>query len=182
MSVETETQIARLRDLIRNARSMPMSASAVINRAEVLELIDSIQAGLQEATSESSALMASRERVIAEGEATAKETIRLAELERDHRVSDTEVFRLASREAERVRAEAVTESEQLRRDADDYIEQRFANFEHSLDKTLSEVRRGIANLSGRSAFGDADGEPGERYSGSHSSGADDVLPSTPDAG
>src|SRR3546814_16422016 len=94
---------------------MPMSASAVINRAEVLQALDRIGAGLVEATSESSALVATREEVIAQGEAEARETVSLAELERDRLVSDTEVFRLASREAERPRAEAAGERSEERR-------------------------------------------------------------------
>src|SRR3546814_8821522 len=130
-----------------------------------------IGAGLVEATSESSALVATREEVIAQGEAEARETVRLAELERDRLVSDTEVFRLASREAERLRDEAAGEALQLCRDADDYIEQRFANFEHSLERTLVEVRRGIANLSGRRAF-DAESEPA---TGKRAAVADAVL-------
>ncbi|KQY63799.1 MULTISPECIES: hypothetical protein [unclassified Nocardioides] len=171
---DVQSELAALRDMVVNARSMPMSASAVINRQEFLDAIERLEQRFTAATSESAAVLADRDGVVAEGEGMAIEIVRQAELKRDHLVSDTEVFRLATREAETVRADAVTEAEQLRRDADAYIEQRFSNFEHSLERTLTEVRRGIANLSGRSSFeGDAtNNEPP----------AGDVLLSGPEAG
>jgi hypothetical protein len=43
-----EEKLAYLRDLIVNARAMPMSASCVINRGEVLAAIDDVIANLPE--------------------------------------------------------------------------------------------------------------------------------------
>lgn len=171
---DVTSDIEALRTLVTNARSMPMSASAVINRAEVLDALDSLQQRFVSASSESAAVLAERDSVLAEGEAVAIELVRQAELKRDQLVSDTEVFRVASNEAESLRAAARAEADELRRDADAYVEQRFSNFEHSLERTLSEVRRGIANLSGHSSFGE--GGPVEEP------GDGDVLLSGPDAG
>ncbi|MDT0202908.1 hypothetical protein [Nocardioides sp. AE5] len=193
---DVQAELAALRESIVAARAMPMSASAVVNRAEVLAAIDRITEGLAVATQEAAAVLAERDRVIADAQAEAREIVRLAGLERDGLVSDTEVFRLATRKAEEMRAEAERESEQLRRDADGYIEQRFANFEHALDRTLVEVRRGIANLSGRSAFNDDEdaadmfsdvptdsgfGPGGKRSAARRDSGEGVLLP-RPDAG
>jgi hypothetical protein len=84
------------------------------------------------------------------------------------------VFRLAQRRADEVLAAAQADSDALRKETEAYIEQRFANFEHSLERTLTEVRRGMANLSGRGAFD----EP-TAYS---VDGPDDVLLAKPEAG
>src|SRR3546814_12767770 len=100
-----------------------------------------IGAGLVEATSESSALVATREEVIAQGEAEACETVLFAELERVRLVRDTEVFRLAIREAERLRDEAAGEALTLLRAAHSYLDQPLAQFEHHLlSSLLEEVR------------------------------------------
>ncbi|WP_067440929.1 hypothetical protein [Nocardioides jensenii] len=171
---DVRAEIEALRELVVQARSMPMSASAVVNRQEVLDAIARLESAYASSSSASAAVLADRDSVVAEGESIAIEVVRQAELKRDELVSDTEVFRLATREADAIRVEAVAEAEQLRRDADAYIEQRFANFEHHLERTLGEVRRGIANLTGRSSFeGDAtDTAPP----------AGDVLLSDPEAG
>ena len=74
--------------------------------------------------------------------------VRQAELERDKLVSDSEVFRVAQREADALLTAARSEAAALRADTDRYIEARFSSFEHALDRTLGEVRRGIAHLNG----------------------------------
>ena len=171
---DVEGQIEALREAVRSARSMPMSASAVINRSEFLEALDRLETTYLAATKESHALVKHRESVIQDAERAAEEIVRQAQLEEDRLVSDTEVFRLAQRRAEEMQAAAQAESDSLRQDAEAYIEQRFANFEHALERTLGEVRRGIANLSGRSAFDDP-----TAYS---MDGPDDVLLAKPEAG
>jgi len=167
-------QVEALREAVRSARSMPMSASAVINRSEFLAALDRLEATLAAACTESHALVTRRDAVLAEAEQSASEIVRQARLEEDRLVSDTEVFRLAQRQAEEFLAAARAESEALRKDAEAYIEQRFSNFEHALERTLTEVRRGIANLSGRGAFDES-----TAYS---SDGPDDVLLAKPEAG
>ena len=191
MSVRAEVE--GLRELVRNARSMPMSASAVVNREELLAALDRLEEAHLRETGEAAGITARRDALVAEGESEAAEIVRRAELERDRLVSDTEVFRVAQREAGDVRSAAEEEAAALRRDADNYIEQRFSNFEHSLERTLAEVRRGIANLSGGGAFG-ADGEEpsgtfevlgGSTTAGRHRNagpGSDGVLLTGPEAG
>ena len=174
MSDDFRDQVEALREAVRSARSMPMSASAVINRTDFLEALDRLEATFASATTESHALVTHREAVLAEAEQSASEIVRQARLEEDRLVSDTEVFRVAQRQAAELLAAAQAESDALRKDAEAYIEQRFANFEHALERTLTEVRRGIANLSGRSAFD----EP-TAYS---MDGPDDVLLAKPEAG
>jgi cell division septum initiation protein DivIVA len=167
-------QVEALREAVRSARSMPMSASAVINRSDFLEALDRLEAALAAATTEAQALVTHRQSVIAEAEESAAEIVRQAHLEEDRLVSDTEVFRMAQRQAEAFLGAAQAESDALRKDAEAYIEQRFANFEHALERTLAEVRRGIANLSGRSAFDEPTAYTVD--------GPDDVLLAKPEAG
>ena len=43
---KTEKDLARLRSILVDARQVPMSASCMVNRADVLSIIDGIVAGL----------------------------------------------------------------------------------------------------------------------------------------
>jgi hypothetical protein len=175
-------QIEALREAIRTARSMPMSASAVVNRQELLDDLDRLEASFSAALAESNDVLNHRDAVIVEGEGSAAEIVRQARLEQDRLVSDTEVFRLAQRKAEETLADARSEAESLRRDAEAYIEQRFASFEHSLERTLAEVRRGIANLAGRTEFDDAQTPAGPAPAAPDTDGKGDVLLADPEAG
>ena len=174
MSDDVGAQIEALREAVRSGRSMPMSASTVINRADFLAALDKLEETYLAATVESHALVAHRESVIEAAERAAEEIIRQAHLEEDRLVSDTEVFRMAQRRAEEVLTAAKAESDALRTETEAYIEQRFANFEHALERTLTEVRRGIANLANRSAF--------DEPAAYNLDGPDDVLLAKPEAG
>ncbi|MBD8869015.1 hypothetical protein [Nocardioides donggukensis] len=178
MNEEVRREVEALRSAVRDARSMPMSASAVVNRGELLDAIDRLEVALNAAGAESADVVARRDEVLAEGESIAIEVVRQAELRRDTLVSDSEVFRLAQREADRILSEARTESAALRKEVDSYVEQRFAQFEHTLERTLSEVRRGIVHLTGSSQFD----QPGTQPDSRPDAQPDDVLPTDPDTG
>jgi len=160
-------EVAALRATVEEGRSMPMSASVVVHRADLLAGLDRLEGAVSSALATAGDVVTARDEVVAEGEAIALEIVRQAELERDRLVSDTEVFRLARAEAEQAVGSARAEAESLRAEAEQYLERRLAQFEHTLDRTLGEVRRGIANLTGRSALAAPD---------------DDVLLPAPEAG
>lgn len=131
---------------------MPMSASAVVNRAELLQHLDELKEELTAAFSDAQKVIADRDSVIAEGRAEAEQIVADARNERDRIVSDTEVFRVAKRRADEVITEAHAEAEGLRKETDDYVDAKLANFEITLERTTEAVKRGRERLAGRSAL------------------------------
>ncbi len=131
---------------------MPMSASAVVNRGELLEMLGELEEAMEEAFGEADRIRRQRDEVIAEGRREAEDLVSDARNERDRLVSDTELFRLAQRRADEVLAEARAESEELRKEIDDYVDGRLANFEITLERTMEAVKRGRERLAGRSAL------------------------------
>ncbi|QNN52101.1 hypothetical protein [Nocardioides mesophilus] len=142
-------KLAEIRRAIEEARSMPMSASAVVNRAELLALVDELGAAVDTAFSDAQQVVAEREVVVEEGRKEAAEIVAEAKNEREHIVSDTEVFRLAKREADRVLEQAHAEADGLRQETDDYVDAKLANFEITLERTMDAVKRGRERLAGR---------------------------------
>lgn len=149
--------IAQLRAVIEGARSMPMSASAVINRGEVLDLIARLEGAVPTAFADQDKVFAERDEVISRAKEEAGEIITAAERERERMVSETDVFKLAKHKADTERERAGTEAEALRHETDEYVDTRLATFEITLTKTLEAVSRGRARLQGRTHF-DALGE------------------------
>jgi cell division septum initiation protein DivIVA len=147
--VDVNELIEKLRSLIEGARSMPMSSSAVINRAEVLDLIGTLEAAVPTAFAESQRVYDEREALIAEAEARATRIVEEASLERDRLVSETNVYRIALREADELRTTVEQECAGLRQATDEYVDARLANFEITLTKTLEAVTRGRDRLHGR---------------------------------
>jgi cell division septum initiation protein DivIVA len=149
---QVQAKLARVREAVEAARSMPMSSSAVVNRTELLDMIDDLQREVVTAFGDAQRVMASRNDVVEEGRQQAEEIIRQAHLERDKLASDTDVFRLAQHQAEELLSEARSEAEALRAETDEYVDGKLANFEITLERTLDAVRRGRDRLAGRTVM------------------------------
>ena len=149
--MDLHERLDELTGIVEQARSMPMSASCVVNRGEVLELLAEIKALLPEEFRHAQMLLADRESVVDEGRREAQRLINLAEEQRLAMTSETEVVSEARRQAHRIRSDAVAEAETMRREVDDYVDTKLANFEVVLEKTLGAVRRGREKVSGRAA-------------------------------
>jgi cell division septum initiation protein DivIVA len=147
--VDVHAKLDELAALIDNARAMPMSASCVVNRAEVLAAIDEVRALLPTEIADARRVIDERVAVVAEGQTEAERIIEGARVERARLLSKTELMREASREAEQVIEAARADAERMRVEIDDYVDGKLANFEVVLHKTLQAVEKGRAKISGR---------------------------------
>jgi cell division septum initiation protein DivIVA len=155
--VDVHDKLDELIGIVENARSMPMSASCIVNRGEVLGLLEEMRGLLPEEFRHAQMLLADRESVVDEGRREAARIIDRAEEQRLALTSETEVVAEAQRQAERIRHEAAQEALSMRGEVDDYVDTKLANFEVVLDKTLSAVHRGREKLRGRTAHEDLAG-------------------------
>jgi len=149
---------------IEGARAMPMSASCIVNRPELLTLLEELRALLPQEIDLAEQLLAGRDRVVEEGRAESDRIIAAAQEERMRLVSETEVFAQAQQEAARVVSEAHADAESMRKQVDEYVDGKLATFEITLNKTLSAVARGRDKLRGRGeleALGTLGTETGE---------------------
>ena len=151
-NVDVHTKLADIRRAVEEARSMPMSASAVVNRGELIELLDELKDDLVVALADAQVVLSDKAAVVEQGRAEADKLLKEAREERERLVSDSEVYRVARRQADDAITDAKTEAEELRRETDDYVDGTLANFEIALERTLEAVRRGRERLAGRSLF------------------------------
>ena len=140
--MDVHDKLDDLTALVESARSMPMSASCILNRGEVLALLDEMRAELPEEFDEAERILREREGVLDQARAEAEEIIAAAHEERMRLVSQTEVYAQAQREAGRLRGEAREEAGRMQDDTDAYVDGKLASFEIALSKTLEAVRHG----------------------------------------
>lgn len=133
---------------VSGARSMPMSASCVVNRAELLSMLDEVRAALPDSLAQAQELIGGREQMVEQARQEAERIIESAHAQRGSLISDTEVARRSQTEADRILTEARQEAEEIRAEADDYVDSKLANFEVVLTKTLGSVGRGREKLLG----------------------------------
>jgi len=148
--VDVHAKLDELTALVENARAMPMSASCVVNRVEVLEHLDDVRRLLPDELAAAESVLRDKRAVVAQGQTEAEEILEAARAERARMVSRTEVMREASREAEQLLEAARADAERMRREIDDYVDGKLANFEVVLHKTMAAVAKGRAKISGRS--------------------------------
>jgi cell division septum initiation protein DivIVA len=159
--------------LVETARAMPLSASCVLPREQVLDLLDEIRAGLPRAFSDARELVAVREEllgqardrrdravaqaqvqaagILATARAEADQVLSAARAEHDQLVSDTEVRRAAEAEGRGILEAARERAEQLRDDSDTYVDGQLAALAEVLGRTLRTVERGREVLRDRAA-------------------------------
>jgi regulator of protease activity HflC (stomatin/prohibitin superfamily) len=128
---------------------MPMSASCVVNRKELLASLAEVQRLLPKEFAEAVAVVEHRQAAIDSGRAEAARLVEEARRERQALVYNTDIYREARRSADELMAQAQAEAEGLRREVDDYVDHKLAGLEIALNKTLASVAEGRDRLRGR---------------------------------
>ncbi len=143
---DVELLLQRLAELIESAKPMPMSATVRINRDEALELVDATLERLPAQLKEARWMLREREAFLARVEREGEEILDAARARAERMVQRTEVVRAADARARQLLEQADTESRRLRHEAEDFCDQRLAQFEIVLDRTMKTVRAGRQRL------------------------------------
>lgn len=146
--MDVQKKIDQIVETVGSAKSMPMSASCVVNRADLLALLEEVRQALPGSLAQAQELIGGREQLVEQARQEAGRIIEGAHAERGSLISDTEVARRSQAEADRILAEARQEATEVRQEADDYVDSKLANFEVVLTKTLGSVGRGREKLLG----------------------------------
>jgi hypothetical protein len=143
---DVETLLHRVVDLVGNARPMPLSASVMINRDEVLELVEEALSRLPEELRAARWLLREREEFLAKVQREGDDILDAARVRAERMVQRTEVVRSAQHTARALIEEAEAESRRLRHEAEDFCDQKLAQFEIVLDRTIRTVQAGRTRL------------------------------------
>ncbi|MFN2594577.1 MAG: hypothetical protein ABR579_06785 [Actinomycetota bacterium] len=146
-------RIDEIQVLIEEAKSVPLSSSAVINRDEFLDLLAQLKEQVPDEIRQARWMTRDRDELLARARKEAERIIAEAQEQRDRLLSRTEIVHAAQREAERITDEAKDRAARIRLEAEDYIDQKLAAFEILLNKTLSTVAKGREQLRGDKTTG-----------------------------
>ncbi|MFE7749277.1 cell division initiation protein [Streptomyces sp. NPDC057428] len=147
--MDVQKKLDEIVETVGNARSMPMSASCVVNRAELLALLEEVREALPGSLAHAQELIGGREQLVEQARQEADRIIESAHAERGSLISGTEVAQRSQAEADRILSEARREADEVRAEADEYVDSKLANFEVVLTKTIGSVDRGREKLLGR---------------------------------
>ncbi|MFA5882869.1 MAG: hypothetical protein WDA60_03365 [Acidimicrobiia bacterium] len=138
--------LLELRDIVEHARTMPMSASVLVNREEVLELVDEILAAFPEELRQARWLLKERDDFLFQARREADDILASARIQVERMVERTEIVREARRVAQRTVDDADAQARRMRLECEDYVDHKLGEFEVVLDRTMQAVHQGRQRL------------------------------------
>jgi vacuolar-type H+-ATPase subunit H len=134
--------------IVEEARGVPLSASCVVHRGEMLEILEGARDVLPADLSGAEDIITKRDQIIEEGRTSAESMIATAREDVARMVEQTSIVQAARDEAQRILDEARDIAEEERREVEAYIDGRLATLEVILNKTMEAVARGRERLEG----------------------------------
>lgn len=134
--------------MVEEARSVPLSASCVVHRAELLEILDEARNALPNDFTKAQNVLDARDAIVEEGRQSAEQLVAMAREEVARMVEQTSIVQAARDESQRILDEARSMAERERQEVENYIDSRLATLEVILNKTMDAVSRGRERLAG----------------------------------
>jgi cell division septum initiation protein DivIVA len=146
--LDVEAKLHQLERLVTEAKAVPLSASIMLNRAEIDGVVGDLRDALPDELTQARWVIKERDDILDHARTDAERLVADARKERDRLVSEREVVRASEGQADEILNEAREHARQIRLEAEDYVDAKLANFEVVLNKTLGAVERGRAKLRG----------------------------------
>ena len=134
--------------LVEEARGVPLSASCVVHRNEMLEILDGAREALPQDLFRAEEILAKRDSLFEEGRSSSEQMIASAREEVARMIEQTAIVQAARDEAQRILDDARDQAADERAEVESYIDGRLATLEVILNKTLDAVARGRERLDG----------------------------------
>jgi F0F1-type ATP synthase membrane subunit b/b' len=139
-------RLAQLEQIVRDAKSMPLSSSVLISRDEVLEMLHEMQESLPEEIKQARWVVKDREELLAKARADGDRIIEQAHEEQRRMAMRDAVAKRAQEESARMVQEAEDTTSEMRREAEDYVDGKLAQFEIALRKILEDAQSTARSL------------------------------------
>ncbi len=142
--------IERLDELVQNAKAVPLTEQVRLDRDEIFELLDEMRATIPDEVKQARWLVKERQETLAEATREADRLVAEAREQASRASAQTEIVRLAEREADAMIADARRRANSLLSEVEDWADGLLAVLEVNLDNFLAAIRRGRERLQERS--------------------------------
>lgn len=136
--------------LIEEARGVPLSASCVVHRGEMLELLDEARSALPTDFNSAQKVISARDAIVEEARLSAEQMISITREDVARMVEQTSIVQIARDEARRILNDARADALQKKAEVEEFIDGRLATLEVILNKTQDTVAKGRERLAGAS--------------------------------
>jgi dsDNA-specific endonuclease/ATPase MutS2 len=141
-----EGLIRHAMDVVNMAKSMPLSASAIVSREELVGILGEALEKMPDELREARWLLREKDEFLSQQKREADSLMEEVRAQAAHMVSRTEVVRQANQMAQKILADANEEARRLRHEVEDYCDQKLAGMEIVLDRIVRTVQAGREKL------------------------------------
>ena len=137
----TEDIIGALYDMVQDARSMPLSADkCILERDKVLDMLDEIIAQLPGELKQAHTIVESRNELVSQARREADNVIREAQEKASQLVTKEAIYEEAKKRSEELVSQTQNRINQLRKAANEYMDESLRQTEEVISSALNEVR------------------------------------------
>jgi hypothetical protein len=154
-----ETLIGQAISVVNQAKAMPLSASVLVSREELVDILQRALDRLPDDLRQARWLLREREEFLAERTREAENLMEEVKVQAERMVSRTEIVRQANLVAQRILDAANDEARRMRHEAEDYCDQKLAGMEIVLERIARTVQAGRAKLQATAPPVDAEPTP-----------------------
>ena len=142
--------IDKLDDLVHNAKGVPMTDQVRIDREEIYDVLDQMRATIPEELKRARWIVKERQDMLAEANRESDRIIGEAREQAMTLASQTEIVRLAEKQAQDIVEDAKRQARETRLEMEDWADSILSTLEVNLEKFLGAVKRGRERLHERS--------------------------------
>ncbi len=140
-NVELLNIIEVMEDLLDSAMRIPLSnGKCVVDAERFQELLGDMRLNLPTELKQAKNLLTDRKNILYIAKKEAEDTVRLAEERAKKIVDQDELVRQAQAKANEIMTQAQAQSREVKKAANDFVEQKLADVESSLIQNLNEIR------------------------------------------
>ena len=143
-------------DLVAGARPMPLSTSSMINKEDILEVLEDAQRRVPDELRAARWLLKEREEFLAKVRREGDDILESARDRAARMVERTEVVKASETRARHIVEQAESQARMMQHEVEDYCDQKLGGFEAVLDRTMMQVREGRTRLNRTALDAEAD--------------------------
>ena len=137
-----------LRRRINDGFTVPISGKVMIEKDELLSVIDEIEEILPQEVKKANCIINERQRILIDAQREGENIIKEAEDRINKMVNESEISRRAYKKADEIVSNAKKNAREIRIGANEYAEETLKRLYIHLEKTMGTVEKGMDQLKG----------------------------------
>jgi cell division septum initiation protein DivIVA len=138
--------VDHLEEILNQARPFPFTHNVNVDEDRILDIIDQMRVAIPDEVKKAQQLLAQRDRLMAQAQEEANRTLAIAREKSEQLVERDAIVQAAQTRSEQIIAQARSDVEGTKHEADDYVIETLTRLEMELDRYLTQVRNGIRSL------------------------------------